>query len=181
MRRMAWAMPESRGATSAGRKVFRTCRDTARSPGIAQHRVIFNYRRLPKIRFSPSRPADCVAPAAGAPCGIKYNGELCGPGNAKPTPSLAANTWSEKRSVGCSPMPSAERSELLTARVCWFVAPVCEPEMDCLISGSWTGAPSPAAVCPLARDDAVPPAARWTVCRRCFPGEAARQRERRWL
>ena len=46
---------------------------------------------------------------------------------AKPTPSLAANTWSEKRSVGWSPMPSAEWSKVFCARVCWSVAPVCEP------------------------------------------------------
>ena len=78
---------------------------------------MFDYRRLLKFRLSPSRPADCVAPAAGALCGIKYNVALCLCGEAKPTPSLAANTWSEKRSVGCSPMPSAERSEVFCARV----------------------------------------------------------------
>jgi len=78
---------------------------------------MFNYRRLLKFRLSPSRPADCVAPAAGAPCGIKYNVVLCLCGEAKPTPSLAANTWSEKRSVGCSRMTSAERSEVFSARV----------------------------------------------------------------
>ena len=78
---------------------------------------MFNYRRLLKFRLFPSRPADCVAPAAGALCGIKHNVALCRCGEAKPTPSLAANTWSEKRSVGCSRMTSAERSELFGARV----------------------------------------------------------------
>jgi hypothetical protein len=41
-------------------------------------------------------------------------------GSAKPTPSLAANTWSEKRCVGWSLMPAAERSELFSARVGWL-------------------------------------------------------------
>ena len=146
---------------------------------------MFNYRRLLKFRSSPSRPADCVAPAAGALCGITHNVALCLCGEAKPTPSLAANTWSEKRSVGCSRMTSAERSEVFCARVGWFVAPVCEPEMDCLISGAQTGAMSPAAVCGAWIAEGCYAESRsetcTAVCRRPFSGEAARQRERRWF
>ena len=171
---------------------------------------MFNYRRLLKFRSSPSRPADCVAPAAGALCGIKYNVALCLCGEAKPTPSLAANTWSEKRRVGCSRMTSVERSKLYSARVS-SVLPVsavgrtrnktersnrCAGEVVAVFARSgagcavkWRGAASqlrsqaasPAAVCPFASDDAVPHAARWTVCRRSFRMRESRQRERRCL
>lgn len=159
---MAWAMPERFGVAAAGRRVRCSRHEKPRSP--RRHNIALCLVAGPEhLEGEVSR---YVSRLRHRERQINITSRCAAAGKAKPTPSLAANKWSEKRCFGCSLMPAAERSEVLSARVGWFVAPVCEPEMDCLISGAQTGAMSPA---PVGQRDAAgwpSAAARLRVARR---------------
>jgi len=105
---MAGAMPERIGGAIAGRGVRGNRHDKPRSPErhnpalclIAgpEHLEGEDSRYVSRLRHRERQ--------------LRHNVELCRQGEAKPTPSLAAKTWSEKRCVGWSLVPSAERSEV---------------------------------------------------------------------
>jgi hypothetical protein len=72
-------------------------------------------------------------------------------------------------------MPTAEWSELFSARVGWFGAPVCRAGMCRVVPARETGATSCGGSLQAGCNGVA-------VCRRFVSGgEAARQRERRWF
>ena len=104
--------------------VFSTGRDTGRSPG-RHNTALYSIAGPEHLEGEVSR---YVSRLRHRERQLNIAAGCAAAGNAKPTPSLAGASRTgetEKRCVGCSLVPAAERSKAISTRGCWFEAPVC--------------------------------------------------------
>ena len=137
-------MPERIGVAGAGRRVRGSRHDKSRSP--ERHNPALCLIAGPEhLEGEVSR---YVLRLRHRERQLNITSSCVVQGEAKPTPSLAAKTWSEKRRVGRSLMPAAERSKLFSARVGWGLSCAgLRIGIGGLDSDWQTGANLPAAVC----------------------------------
>ena len=116
VRRLAWAMPERFGVAAAGAGVGCSRHDKSRSP--ERHNNALCLIAGPEnLEGEVSRH---VLRPRHRERQLRHNVGLCRAVGSKAKSQARKN---EHRKFCRSPMPAAERSELFSARVCWFVVP----------------------------------------------------------